>query len=101
MRPDHIKQTFWDDIWSTTRAFHLTIDKACENRLSDFVNNGTDRLIESLPRFDFRKYNEAEANLLIFMGGMVRQARFDHSSTLKVSTFEAVRETFCPLWPFC
>lgn len=101
MTRDNIRQAFWNDISATVRTFHLGIDQECRDRLEELINQGADRVLDEMPRFNLRKYGQAEENLFLFVGAMVYQARLDGSSALEVSTFKAVKRTFCPLWPFC
>jgi hypothetical protein len=96
-----VKVLFWESVEDLTKQAGLDITPDGKSALREMINGGVDRIKEEDSLGDDKRKEEAQANLKKFVQGMIQVAKEQRVPALQESTFRKVRDSICPIWPFC
>jgi hypothetical protein len=96
-----LRQTFWNVTKQTALSYGYGIAPGCETHLQIFIEGGVKQIEVEQLRDHAQRVDEAETNLVDFVGGMVTVAKQLSMTELHEETFLRTKASFCPLWPFC
>jgi Patatin-like phospholipase len=96
-----VKVFFWESVEDLTKQAGLDITPDGKSALREMINGGVDRIKEEDSLGDDKRKEEAQANLKKFVQGMIQVAKEQRVPALQESTFRKVRDSICPIWPFC
>ncbi|WP_313002790.1 hypothetical protein [Chryseobacterium gleum] len=97
---DQLKQLLFDRARNRAKSLGYTLTNIAEGDLRAFIENGVDRMTysESISTVDHAR---ALSNVEILIERMAQNAKSRDINQLDYKSFNSVRDSICPLWPFC
>jgi hypothetical protein len=98
-----LQDALWALASASAKAFGFTFEIGCEMRMRGLIADGIANMPSSQPGQlpAAIAIQRAQENLVVFIAGMVYEARLTGQSTLHEATFFSVQSSLCPIWPFC
>jgi hypothetical protein len=100
-----VKQALENQLWqaaeATAEEAAFGIGPECAEELRRFIGEGTRRMEAEGKLADADALQDAKTNLGRFVKDMAGEAGARGLDMLRESTFFAIKDRLCPLWPFC